>query len=165
MQKPKLVAGLFAIAVAGAMALVAQGATPGSHDALEIVPFEVPEGVNLPADFQSALAKNLVKQIDDTHKFSHVFLKGEGASEASLRLTGTITTFKKGNRFERYMVPGVGKTVLKAHVQFVDVASGTVKLEKDVEGQVILGGAYHGDSIGATNGLAKDVAKAAKNTF
>ena len=48
-----------------------------------------------------------------------------------------------------------------AHVQFIDVATGSVVFEKDVDGTVWIG-LFGGDSSGATRGLAKEVAKIAK---
>ena len=153
--------------------LALAGAAPAicaTYDALEIVPFNVPAEVNLPDDFKEALQHGLVEQLQKTQLFSHVFLHGQkpdGAPDASLRLTGSITTFNKGNRAERYVVGfGAGKTSLRAHIQFVDTASGMVKFESDVEGKVTgYFKAFGGESKDAADGLAKEVAKDARKKF
>jgi hypothetical protein len=63
---------------------------------------------------------------------------------------------------KRYMIGfGAGKTKIKATIRFTDAASGDVVFEKDVYGKVIMGFAG-GDSMGAAHGLAKEVAKVAK---
>ncbi len=132
---------------------------------LEIQQFTVPPDLQLPEDFRAALAINLVSRIQETGHFERVYESGSSGSEgtATVRLTGEITEFKKGSRAKRYFIgPGFGKTILKAHVRFIDVASGKVLLEHDVDGKVIIG-IGGGDSKGATNGLAKEVAKIAKN--
>jgi hypothetical protein len=59
---------------------------------------------------------------------------------------------------------GAGKTKIVAHVKFVDAATGNVQLEKNVDGKVWIG-FMGGESIGATKGLAKDVAKLARKNF
>ena len=71
------------------------------------------------------------------------------------KLTGSITVFNKGNRAERYFVGfGAGKTSLKAHIQFIDTVSGTVRFESDVEGSVAgYFKAFGGDSKDSADGL------------
>lgn len=138
-----------------------------TYDALEIVPFDIPADVNLPDSFKEALNRDLVEQLQKTQVFSHVFLTGQkadGAANAPLKLTGSITAFNKGNRAERYIVGfGAGKTSLKAHIQFIDSASGMVRFESDVEGSVAgYFKAFGGDSKDSADGLAKEVAKGAK---
>ena len=135
------------------------------YGTLEVEQFELPSDVRLPDDFRVALAQNLISRLRESGKFGEV-IDGDGrsgpAGTPGVRLTGSITKFNKGSRAERYLLgPGFGKTILKAHVQFLDVATGRVMLEKDVDGKVIIG-LFGGDSKGATNGLAKEVAKIAK---
>ena len=135
------------------------------HAILKVEQFEVPGDVKLPDDFRAALSRNLVSRLQESGKFGMV-VDGDSQSGPAgvpeVRLTGSITKFKKGSQAERYFLgPGFGKTILKAHVQFIETATGKVLLEKDVDGKVIIG-LFGGDSKGATNGLAKEVAKIAK---
>jgi Domain of unknown function (DUF4410) len=136
-------------------------------DQIQIAPFEIAEGVEVPADYVSRLSTELVAELTKTKRFKRVLQQDE-ATEAGVtvaRLTGTITEFKKGNRAARYFVGlGAGRTVIRANVRFTDVSSGETLLEDDVDGKVVMGG-MGGASSGATNGLAKEVAKVAKAHF
>lgn len=158
------VLGLIALVV---VAVLSPGPVFGADHraALEVRQFDVPETVELPNDFRAALARNLVAHLRESGMFG-IVVDSDGDSAPSvtpdLRLTGSITTFKKGSQAKRYLLgPGFGKTILKAHIQFTDATTGKVLLEKDVDGKVIIG-LFGGDSKGATNGLAKEVAKIAK---
>ena len=140
-------------------------ASPGRQlGALEIMPFEVAQEIQLPTEFRAALSRNLVSRLTESGKFAAVF-EADSASAGrypAVRLTGVITKFKKGSQAKRYLLgPGFGKTILNAHIQFVDIETNKVLLEKDVDGKVIIG-LVGGDSKGATNGLAKEVTKVAK---
>jgi hypothetical protein len=156
---------LIAFGYAQLMLTAAPRAVP-SYAALEVVPFEASAAVAIPADFQEALMRNLVEELKKTGKFAEIFVSGqkqEGPSAPALRLTGTVTNFNKGSRTERYLVGfGAGKTSLKAHIKFVDAATGVVKLEADVDGKMAMG-LMGGDSKKATDGLPKEAAKTAKN--
>ncbi|MGI0085727.1 MAG: DUF4410 domain-containing protein [Nitrososphaerales archaeon] len=124
----------------------------------------MPDNSDFPADFAEALRHNLLHQLQDTKRFEDVTFLDKGQkppADADLVLTGKIEKFNKGSRMARYMVPGVGMTKIKASVSFTDPAGNQVVLQKEVSGKVVMG-VFGGDSKGATNGLAKDVAKAAK---
>ena len=111
------------------------------------------------------MQRHLIEQIEKTRRFSSVFTTGsrsDGQEEPEVRLTITLSAFKKGSRSERYLLgPAFGNTVIKAHARFVDIATGSVKAEKDVGGRVAIG-LFGDDSAGATNGLAKGVASLVK---
>ena len=134
---------------------------------LAIQEFEASSDVNLPPDFKSALDRHLVEQLLKTGRFINVTLVAAGtqpSADADIVLTGRIEKFKKGSRIARYMVPGLGATSIKAHVEFLDAATKTPLCQNDVHGKVVIG-AFGGDSKGATNGMAKGVAKTAKNSL
>jgi hypothetical protein len=156
------------ISAAFLTAAVAAPAETNVYQAIEVKPFDLAPGVDLPAEYSAALTKELIAQLAGLKKFQSVI--GDNAGELpagvrALRLTGTITRFAKGSRAKRYLIgPGFGKTILKARIAVVDVSTGKVVLEKDVDGKVIMGVAG-GDSVGATRGLAKEVAKVARQTF
>jgi uncharacterized protein DUF4410 len=135
------------------------------YQSLEIKQFGIPGNVGITNDYLEKLMADLVAEIGNTHRFGMVFREGTMGDDVPmprLQLVGSISKFQRGSQMKRYMLgPGFGKTTLKAHVQFVDVQTGKVVLERDVDGKVIMG-MYGGDSMGATLGLAKEVAKTAK---
>ena len=98
-----------------------------------------------------------MEQLLKTGRFINVTLVETGTeppADADVVLSGKIEKFKKGNRAARYMVPGLGATSIKAHVEFIDPATKTPLCQDDVHGKVIIG-VFGGDSKGATNGMAK----------
>ena len=141
----------------------------GHYQSIEVTRFEVAPGVEFPESYLVTMTGELAAQLTEKKKFRHVLRQGEtagdGSSGPTLRVTGTVTEFQKGNRAVRYVVGfGAGKTKLKAHVKFIDAATGDVVWEKDVDGKVIIG-LFGGESVGATRGLAKEVAKVTKQQF
>lgn len=141
----------------------------GHYGVIEVNRFDVEEGVDFPTDYLLTLTEDLVQQLQETRKFKEVIREGESPVSADLpvlRLVGTVTKFQKGSRAKRYFVGfGAGKTKVVARVQWVDAASSEVVAEDDVDGKVILGGLVKGESIGATRGLAKEVAKKTRKLF
>jgi hypothetical protein len=135
---------------------------------IEVTRFEVEAGNEVPPEYLDELAKDIANQLRDTRKFKQVIAIGETATDTSaptLRLSGTITKFKKGSRAKRYLVGfGAGATRMVVHVKFADASTGETLFEDDVDGKVFIG-LFGGDSKGATNGVAKDIGKAAKKEF
>ena len=134
---------------------------------LAIREFEAASDLGLPADFKAALDRHLVEQLLKTRRFTNVTLVETGAeppADADIVLTGKIEKFKKGSRAARYMIPGLGATSIKAHIEFLDPAAKTSLCQNDVHGKVVIG-AFGGDSKGATNGMAKGVAKTARKSL
>ena len=135
---------------------------------IEVTRFDVQAGNEVPPEYLDELAKDIANQLSDTKKFKQVIRIGETATDAAaptLRLTGTITKFKKGSRAKRYLVGfGAGATKMMVHVKFADASTGEVLFEDDVDGKVYIG-LFGGNSKGATNGVAKDIGKAAKKEF
>jgi hypothetical protein len=148
-----------------ALAIASTAAPQTQVPSIEVTAFEAQKGVDLPPDFQAALMEELVKQLTETGKFAQVLKAGESAPDGkapTLRLTGVVTELDEGSRAARWAVGfGAGKAKIRAHVKFVDVATGAVNLEKDVYGRKI-GGVAGGAAINSTRGLAKEVAKLAK---
>ena len=135
------------------------------YASVQVAPFDTKDGVAFPPDFSVRLTEELVKELAGSERFTEVLREGESPSEEAaprVKLAGTVTEFKKGSQMKRYMIGfGAGKTKIKATIRFTDAASGDVVFEKDVYGKVIMGFAG-GDSMGAAHGLAKEVAKVAK---
>ena len=156
-----------------AMAIVIATASAGEPTnkrfrSLEVKAFEVPGDIGMPMSFQDGLTADLIAELGKAGMFELVFREGtmsNAVPEPVLQLVGRITRFDKGSQFKRWMIgPGFGKTIIKAHAQFIDRQTGTVVFEKNVDGKVIMG-LYGGDSVGATRGVAKEVVKTAKNYF
>jgi hypothetical protein len=79
-------------------------------------------------------------------------------AENVLYVSGVITQYKEGNRAARYVIGfGAGRAKLKAHIKVAD-SKGNVLLEKDVDGNVVIG-IFGGNSNGITRGLARELAK------
>jgi hypothetical protein len=145
-----------------------QGSDKAQYASLEIVQFKVRPGVGFPQDYMSKLQSDLINEISERKKFVQVFgsdNKPDQITGPSLRLEGEVIEFKAGNQAARYLVGfGAGKTKVKAHVRFIDIASDSVIFEADVDGKVIMG-LLGGSSPGATRGLAKEVAAKASKRF
>ena len=135
---------------------------------IEVSSFDVKDGINLPAEYVTNLKNELVSELQHTKKFKQVLRDGESATETnapSIKLIGTVTEYKPGSRAKRYFIGfGAGKTKIVAHIKFIDRATREALFEDDVDGKVIIG-LFGGASKGATNGLAKEVAKVAKHQF
>jgi hypothetical protein len=76
-----------------------------------------------------------------------------------------VKEYKAGSRAKRYLIGfGAGKTKVVADVKFIDMQTQQVVFEKQVDGKVMIG-VLGGDSMGAANGLAKEIAKVTKKQF
>lgn len=163
-----LLAALMLIVPVAANGQKKESAQKNQYQNIEVVRFDVKEGIDFPAEYLNGVMDQLVTELKNTKKFKQVFREGEAQTDAAtstIRLTGTVTQFKTGSRTKRYLVGfGAGKTKIVAHVKFVDKATGNVLFEKDVDGKVIIG-VFGGESKGATRGVAKEVAKVAKKQF
>jgi hypothetical protein len=149
-------------------ALKAQQPSPVHYKSIEISRFTVEPGANIADDFLIAISNDLTEQLRKTKKFEIVRLEGADAGDLprpALRLTGVVKEFKPGSRAKRYLIGfGAGKTKVLADVKFIDVQTEQVVYEKEVDGKVVIG-VFGGDSMGAAQGLAKEVAKVSKKQF
>jgi hypothetical protein len=160
----KALVGLAVLTIFSAVASAAKGGLVYSH--LVIQSFDTSAAADFPKDFANSLRQNIVKHLQDTGRFRSVSLIEEGEAvpaDADLILTGKVVRFKKGSRAERYMVPGMGATSIRAWIEFTDLA-GKSLLKREVSGKVVIG-VFGGNSKGATNGLAKDLAKSVKKSL
>jgi len=135
---------------------------------IEVTRYAIQEGVEFPADWLLTMVEETVKRLQETKKFGEVLREGEtpnAPNAPTLQLGGTVIHYDKGNRAMRYIVGfGAGKTKVVAHIKITDKSTGELIFEDDVDGKVIMGG-MGGDSLGATEGLAKEVAKKIKKEF
>lgn len=140
----------------------AQGKQTYKH--LVIYPFDVPGGTDFPSTFAEGLRHNIVRQLEETRRFEKLTILDTGQkipADADLVLSGKITKFNAGSRMARYMVPGVGQTKIRAEITFTDPTTSKTILNQEVHGTVAFG-IFGGDSMGATNGVARGLAKAVK---
>jgi curli biogenesis system outer membrane secretion channel CsgG len=167
-----MVLGLAAVLVLGVAASAQKKQATGlknKYANIEIVRFEIKEGVEkFSADWLITMTEELYTQLKQTGKFKEVLREGETPTEAAaptIKLTGIVTEFNPGSRAARYLVGfGAGSTKIKAHIKILDSTTNEVLFEDDVDGKVVMG-AMGGESVGATRGLAKEVASKTKKVF
>jgi len=157
------------VVMALALAIPAGGAgkSAGKYSCVQVNRFDVEQGVDFPADYQLGMVEDMVKQVGKVKGVQQVLREGEKAPEgqAVLLITGTVTKFKKGSQAARYIVGfGAGSTVVTAQIKVYDAATKELLLDRKVDGKVVMG-VMGGKSEGATNGLAKEVAKVTKEKF
>jgi len=170
---------LFAFVAVSAQDAKSSKEVKGKYQNIEVTKFDIKEGVEFPSDSLNVMIAEIVEELKQLNKFKQVTSANETKTDtnktedgaktetdgATIRLSGTITKFKKGSRAKRYLIGfGAGTTKVVAHVKFIDTVTGNVLFEKDVDGKVIIG-FFGGDSSGSTRGLAKEVAKVAKKKF
>jgi hypothetical protein len=162
---------VFRTAVAASLLLLvalpcaAQPTAAASKDII-LSAFEAQKGIDFPPDFQEAFVTRLVEEFTKLKKFNRVIRPGDPIPEnatGAIRLTGVVTEVDEGSRAARALVGwGAGKAYIKAHIKFVDEATGALKFEKDVQASMSRGWGG-GDSSKVGGNLAKEVAKVAKS--
>ena len=134
---------------------------PFPYTAVEVDRFAADRGVAFPADYQSALAEDIAREISLALPTAMLLCEGDAATrgQAVLRIFGIVTRFKPGNRTKRYWIGfGAGATVVRAQVRFTDAATGQSFFNREVQG-VTWTGVAGGDSKGAGDSLARKIAK------
>jgi hypothetical protein len=127
---------------------------------VQVRPFEVSRPLEVPPEFHDALLSALVAALRKTNLFVDVVGPGESLvpDVRALRLLGRITAFDPGNQEVRRRIGlGFGTTRMKVRFAFVDASTCAVILEGTADGKVV-GGWGGGESLGATRGVAKEVA-------
>ena len=168
----ELIFGLFVILLGCAPVFAqtanASGSVKNKYQNIEVVRFDIKEGVNFPPESRDVIMAQVIEELKQLKKFNQVSNMGETIPDGAgttVRLSGTITKYKPGSRAKRYLIGfGAGATKVVAQIKFVDTATGNVLFEKDVDGKVWIG-FLGGESSGATRGLAKEVAKVTKKQF
>ncbi|MGA2877734.1 MAG: DUF4410 domain-containing protein [Bryobacteraceae bacterium] len=137
------------------------GGPPTPYTAVEIDKFVAAHDVAFPADSQSALVEDIAREVSLAFQTVIVVRQGEAVpyGHQVLRISGTVTKFKPGNRAKRQLIGlGAGATVVEAQVMLTDVATGQVLLSRDAKG-VTWTGIAGGDSKSAVDSLARKIAK------
>ena len=121
-----------------------QPAGPTVYRSIEVAIFSVGGAFSsvgaLPEDYRILLETELVKRLGRLKGCELVARESSHAElpAPALRLVGTFTKFKPGSRLKRSLgVPGVGSTIVEAHVQFLDRSSSAVLAEGDVRGRLL----------------------------
>lgn len=162
-----LIVALVSLSVLTTSAVAKDNPTAKKFQYVQLNRFAVQDGIDFPADYRLTIDEDLNKAVGKIPGVKQVLREGEALPEAQpvLLITGTITKYKKGNQATRYLVGfGAGSTVIDAHIKCVDAVTKELLFETDVDGKVVMG-LMGGQSEGANNGLAKEIAKDVKNKF
>jgi Domain of unknown function (DUF4410) len=139
---------------------------------IEVEKFTIRQGVEFPAEKIDPLVKGVIDEFRESKKFNQVSMVGEattpadGAAEvATLRITGEVIKFDKGNRAARYIIGmGAGKTKIIVNVKYIDVKTNEVVLEQTVDGDISRG-IFGGNTADARTEVAEEIVKVAKKNF
>ena len=164
-MKTRILFVLFALFCAGLIASAENNRK--QYQAIEIQQFNVKDGIKFPDDYLTSLNNDLQDQLQKLNTFNvRMMESSEGASnQNTMRITGQITEYHPGSKTARALFGMMaGTTKVKAHIQVFDATDGSLLFEDDVDGKVTYWSPNQ-DSKGATEGLAKEVAKKIKKRF
>jgi hypothetical protein len=133
-----------------------------SSSSIQIEPTESGD-VPMPPEFRIAIYENLIKQIEKTGKFQHVYRSGDKDAANAPDLVTVHTTaqaFNKGSQKKREVTTVMGATSLTLKVHITDHAGQTI-VDRDVQGKV----RFMGENLRATFDFSKQVAKIVRETF
>ena len=144
----------------------------GVYRNIEVRQFDVAEGVAFPQEYMATLMGDVRTALAKLGQFEQVLGEGELPADSKTRtfqLTGTVVKYAKGSRFMRYMIgpaslAGPGKTKVVVELEYRDRDTGEVLHMARADGKVWIG-FFGGNSMGATKGLAKEVAKVTGKKF
>jgi len=151
----------FAAILFASSSLLAAAERPAPYTAVEVDPFVADRGSAFPADYQSALVEDIAREISLTFPTVIILRASDGFpyGHTLLRISGTVTRFKPGDRLKRSMIGfGAGATVVQAQVRFSDATTHQVIMIRQVEG-ITWTGIAGGDSQAAGESLARKLAK------
>lgn len=137
------------------------------YQAIVIQQFDVKAGIQFPDDYRTSLQSDLHDQLQKLNTFNvRIMESSEIASDQkTMRISGQITEYHPGSKTARALFGMfAGSTTVKAHIQVFDSTDGSLLFEDDVDGKVTYWSPDQ-DSKGATEGLAKEVAKKIKKRF
>jgi hypothetical protein len=146
---------------AAAKAQADAGEVKDTYHVVQVDQFQIQQGVEFPAEILGSLQEEITRQLAEANVFQEVFPAGQNranSKEPVLRLSGTITHYKKGSRAKRYIVPGgiAGVTEIDALVFFRDGATGQRLMSEDLRA-VLSGGVFGGSESNATQEFARQI--------
>jgi len=121
-----------------------------------------PGHLDLAHSFQVAIYENLLEELNKTKRFKYVLREGDSkASEISdlLILKTTVVKYTPGSETQRAVTTVSGATKLTVRNQLV-TREGRIVLESTVNGSV----RFFGSNLRATHNLARNIAKAIKQS-
>ena len=130
---------------------------------MQIERIESPHDLLVPEDFRIATYENVIRQLEKTKKFQHVYRSGDipQPSASDLVVVHMVPdAYKAGSQKQREVTTVSGATSIRMKVQFTS-RDGKVLLEKDLTGKV----RFYGENLRATYDLAKKVAATVNETF
>ena len=133
-----------------------------SASAIQIEPVEAGD-VSIPPEFRFAIYERLIECVRKDGTFQKVFRSGdrEAASVPDLVTLRTVVgKFKEGSQLKRELTTVTGGTTVDVTAT-VAARDGHVLLESDLSGKV----RFFGENLGATNDLAKRIAKRLRESF
>jgi hypothetical protein len=133
-----------------------------SASAIQIEPIEAGD-VTIPAEFRFAIYERLIERVRKDGTFQKVYRSGdrEAANVADLvTLRTTVGKFKEGSQTQRELTTVTGGTTVDVTTT-VAARDGRVLLKNDLSGKV----RFFGENLGATNDLAKRIAKLLHERF
>ncbi len=159
---------LFALSVLLCVGMIASAENNRKqYQSIEVQQFDVKDGIKFPDDYRTSLQNDLQDQLQKLNTFNvRMMENSEAASDQkTMRITGQITEYHPGSKTARALFGMLaGSTTVKAHIQVFDATDGSLLFEDDVDGKVTYWSPDQ-DSKGATEGLAKEVAKKIKKRF
>jgi len=133
-----------------------------SASAIQIEPVETGD-VRIPIEFRSAIYEFLVERVRESGTFQHVFRSGDRAAGTIpdlVTLHTTVEKFKEGSQMKRELTGVLGDTKVDVSAS-VTARDGRTVLAGRIQGKV----RFFGENLGATNDLAKRIAKLLRRTF
>jgi hypothetical protein len=159
-----VLASQFAIAQTGATSSPANKAKPPklSASAIQIEPIDAGD-VSIPPEFRFAIYERLIERVQKDGTFKKVYRSGdrEAANVPDLvTLRTTVGKFKEGSQLRRELTTVTGATSVDVTAT-MSARDGHVLFESDLSGKV----RFIGENLGATNDLAKRIAKLLRERF
>lgn len=118
--------------------------------------------VNIAPAFKVAIYENLLQELAKRNQFEQVLRSGDRNADGTpdlLILKTTLEAFTEGSETRRAVTTISGATKLKV-VSELYTREGQLVLKREINGNV----RFFGDNLGATHNLARNVAKAVKQS-
>jgi hypothetical protein len=134
---------------------------PALYSAVEADKFVAARGIAFPSDYQTALREDIAREMSIAYPTIVILRPGDTppTGRAVLRISGTVTRFKPGNRAKKFIIGfGAGATVVQAVVRLADASTARTIVNRQLDGFTWIG-AGGGDSENAADSLAKKIVK------
>jgi hypothetical protein len=121
-----------------------------------------PANLTIASSFQIAIYENLLEELNKTKRFNRVLRDGDRTAAAVpnlLALKTTVTKFVPGSETKRAVTTVSGATKVTVHTQLV-ARDGQIVFERRIDGSV----RFFGSNLRATHNLARNIAKAIKQS-